>query len=148
PPSFNDRGPKPYEGHPRLFFNGPAEKNRLLENMSAERKKIWDNVLKTVRPTVSGGSGRKFGRNLAATALVFGISGDGEFRDGTLAGVRRAMSDAELWSGERLNKAEMLYGLAVAYDAVHAHLKEEERSAVRKKLMSECGRALSSTWRS
>ncbi len=94
--AFNDRGPKPYDGHPRLFFNGPADKNRLLVNMSPQRKKIWDNVLQIVKPTVTGSSGRKFGRNLAATALVFGISGAKNYREGALAGLRKAMDEPKL----------------------------------------------------
>lgn len=110
---------EPYNGHPRLFFSGPAEKNRLLAGMSPEREAIWKGVLASIKPEVSAGSGRNFGHNLAATALVFGISGDVAYRDGALAGLRLAMSNTELWGGERLNRAEMLYGLAVAYDTLH-----------------------------
>ena len=138
---------EPYNGHPRLFFSGPAEKNRLLAGMSPEREAIWKGVLASIKPEVSAGSGRNFGHNLAATALVFGISGDVAYRDGALAGLRLAMSNTELWGGERLNRAEMLYGLAVAYDTLHDRLSEAERVAVRKKLMAECPRALTGDWR-
>src|SRR5262245_4262358 len=67
---------KPYSGHPRLFFDGPADKNGLLKNLSPARAAIWKGVLKATSPKVEGKSGRQFGHNLAATALVYGISGD------------------------------------------------------------------------
>lgn len=137
----------PYAGHPRLFFDGPAEKNGLLKNMSPARAAIWKNVLATIRAEPKASSGRKYGRALAASALVYGISGDKAYRDGSLVGLRRAMSDASLWAGERLNRAEMLYGLAVAYDCLHDVLPADERLAVRKRLMAECPKAITGDWR-
>jgi hypothetical protein len=110
---------RPYAGHPRLVFDGPAEKNGLLKNLSPAKAAIWKGVLKATPPTVEAALGRHFGHNLAATALVYGISGDPAYLRGARAGLLRGVSEEGLWGGERLNRAEMLYGIAVAYDCLY-----------------------------
>lgn len=136
----------PYDGHPRLFFDGPAEKNGLLKNLSPARAAIWEGVLKATSPKVEATRGRAFGHNLAATALVYGISGDRSYYEGARAGLLRGIADENLWGGERFNRAEMLYGIAVAYDCLYNELSEEERANVRRRLVEELPLALRGSW--
>jgi hypothetical protein len=137
---------KPYDGHPRLFFDGPAEKNGLLRNLSPAKAAIWQGVLKATSPNVEARSGRAFGHNLAATALVYGISGDKAYFEGARAGLLRGISDEELWGGERLNRAEMLYGIAVAYDCLFNDLSDNQRTRIRQRLVAELPLALRGSW--
>jgi hypothetical protein len=137
---------KPYAGHPRLFFDGPAETHGLLKNLSPAKAAIWKGVLQATSSQVDAATGRQFGRTLAATALVYGIGGDKAYLQGARAGLVRGVAEEALWEGERLNRAEMLYGIAVAYDCVYNDLSDDERAGVRRRLVGELPKALDGAW--